>query len=77
LVLRTADLAEAGIDMATVTKFLTAAIKGVVASQVQDAIDDPLVRIDRAAGHRRRPAPGADDLRLPGAGLQRLLSPSF
>lgn len=48
-----ADLDDAGLDMVTVEKFLTAAIKGVVASQVQDAIDDPLVRVD--------PQPATDD----------------
>ena len=47
------ELADAGIDLATVEKFLTAAIKGVVASQVQDALDDPLVRIE--------PQPATDD----------------
>jgi ABC-2 type transport system permease protein len=41
-----ADLEALGVDLETVERFLTAAIKGVVSSQVQDAIDDPLVRIE-------------------------------
>ena len=63
-----ADLADAGIDMATVEKFLTAAIKGVVASQVQDAIDDPLVRIDPqpATDDAPRQAPTIFDYLVPG-----------
>jgi ABC-2 type transport system permease protein len=63
-----ADLADAGIDMATVEKFLTAAIKGVVASQVQDAIDDPLVRIDPqpATDAAPRQAPTIFDYLVPG-----------
>ena len=40
------QLASAGIDLATVQKFLTAAIKGVVSSQVQDAMDYPLVGVE-------------------------------
>ncbi|MBW7883593.1 MAG: ABC transporter permease, partial [Caldilineaceae bacterium] len=39
------DFDELGIDLEAVEKFLTAAIKGVVSSQVQDAMDDPLVRV--------------------------------
>jgi ABC-2 type transport system permease protein len=63
-----ADLADAGIDMATVEKFLTAAIKGVVASQVQDAIDDPLVRIEPqpATDDRPQQAPTIFDYLVPG-----------
>ena len=63
-----ADLQEAGIDLAAVTKFLTAAIKGVVASQVQDAIDNPLVRIDvqPATDAAPRQAPTIFDYLVPG-----------
>lgn len=41
-----ADLAALDIDLDAVASFLAAAIQGVVSSQVQNAIDDPLVRID-------------------------------
>lgn len=34
-----------GLDLVAVEKFLTAALKGVVASQVQDALEDPLVGV--------------------------------
>lgn len=63
-----ADLQEAGIDLAAVTKFLAAAIKGVVASQVQDAIDNPLVRIDvqPATDAVPRQAPTIFDYLVPG-----------
>ncbi len=63
-----ADLQEAGIDLEAVTKFLTAAIKGVVASQVQDAIDNPLVRIDvqPASDATPRQAPTIFDYLVPG-----------
>lgn len=63
-----ADLQEAGIDLASVTKFLTAAIKGVVASQVQDAIDDPRVRIavQPATDAAPRQAPTIFDYLVPG-----------
>lgn len=45
------DLDDTDIDMESVRKFLTAALKGVVSSQVQDAMDDPLVRVAvKAAG---------------------------
>ncbi|NLG95932.1 MAG: ABC transporter permease [Chloroflexi bacterium] len=44
----------------TLQKFLTAAIKGVVSSQVQDALDDPLISLDvqpaRELEHVRRPS---------------------
>jgi ABC-2 type transport system permease protein len=63
-----ADLQEAGIDLAAVTKFLAAAIKGVVASQVQGAIDNPLVRIDLqpATDAAPRQAPTVFDYLVPG-----------
>ena len=63
-----ADLQKAGIDLAAVTKFLTAAIKGVVASQVQDAIDNPLVRIavQPATDAAPRQAPTIFDYLVPG-----------
>lgn len=63
-----ADLQEAGIDLPAVTKFLAAAIKGVVASQVQDAIDNPLVRIDvqPATDAAPRQAPTIFDYLVPG-----------
>jgi len=37
-----------GLDLPAIEKFLAAAIKGVVASQVQDAIDAPLVNVVQA-----------------------------
>jgi ABC-2 type transport system permease protein len=40
------DLEDAGINSEDAQKFLTAALQGVVASQVQDAFDDPLVRVE-------------------------------
>jgi ABC-2 type transport system permease protein len=63
-----ADLQEAGIDLPAVTKFLAAAIKGVVSSQVQDAIDNPLVRIDvqPATDAAPRQAPTLFDYLVPG-----------
>lgn len=39
------DLAESGVDNESFRKFITAALKGVVSSQVQDALDDPLVAV--------------------------------
>ena len=62
------DLADAGIDMATVEKFLTAAIKGVVSSQVQDAIDNPLVHVapQPATDDAPREAPTIFDYLVPG-----------
>ena len=43
------NLTDSGLDMAAVEKFLTAALKGVIASQVEDALDAPLVRSERVA----------------------------
>ncbi|MFO7633407.1 MAG: ABC transporter permease [Caldilinea sp.] len=62
------DLEELGIDLAAVANFLAAAIKGVVSSQVQDAIDDPLVRIDMrpASDAAPRQAPTIFDYLVPG-----------
>ena len=63
-----ADMQAAGIDLPAVEKFLTAAIKGVVSSQVQDAIDDPLVTIDIAPASDAAPrqAPTVFDYLVPG-----------
>lgn len=63
-----ADLQNAGIDLASVEKFLATAIKGVVSSQVQDAIDDPLVRVDPQPASDAAPlqAPTIFDYLVPG-----------
>ncbi len=62
------ELADAGIDLATVQKFLTAAIKGVVSSQVQDAMENPLVGIERQPAKEGVPAvsPTVFDYFVPG-----------
>lgn len=62
------ELADAGIDLATVQKFLTAAIKGVVSSQVQDAMDNPLVGVDPQPAQEGAPAvsPTVFDYLVPG-----------
>jgi ABC-2 type transport system permease protein len=62
------QLADAGIDLATVQKFLTAAIKGVVSSQVQDAMDNPLVGVERQPAKEGAPAvsPTIFDYLVPG-----------
>jgi ABC-2 type transport system permease protein len=64
----TAALAADGLDLAAVEKFLTAAIKGVVASQVQDAMDDPLVRVESRPADENAPAvsPTVFDYLVPG-----------
>lgn len=61
-------LAAAGIDLATVQKFLTAAIKGVVSSQVQDAMDYPLVGVEQQPAKEGVPAvsPTIFDYLVPG-----------
>lgn len=63
-----ADLDELGIDLDAVASFLAAAIQGVVSSQVQNAIDDPLVRIDvqPASDAAPRQAPTIFDYLVPG-----------
>jgi ABC-2 type transport system permease protein len=43
------DPSGTNIDTGSLRKFLTAALKGVVSSQVQDAMDDPLVRLNVVA----------------------------
>jgi len=62
------ELAAAGIDLATVQKFLTAAVKGVVSSQVQDAMENPLVGIERQPAKEGVPAvsPTVFDYFVPG-----------
>ena len=62
------QLADAGIDLATVQKFLTAAIKGVVSSQVQDAMDYPLVGVEQQPAKAGAPAvsPTIFDYLVPG-----------
>jgi len=62
------ELADAGIDLGTVEKFLTAAIKGVVSSQVQDAMDYPLVGVERQPAQEGVPAvsPSIFDYLVPG-----------
>jgi ABC-2 type transport system permease protein len=62
------ELADAGIDLPTVEKFLTAAIKGVVASQVQDALDNPLVGVTPQPAVEGAPAvsPSVFDYFVPG-----------
>ncbi len=64
----TTDLKALGVDLETVERFLTAAIQGVVSSQVQDAIDDPLVRIELkpASDVALRQAPTIFDYLTPG-----------
>ena len=63
-----ADAASLGVDLDAVARFLAAAINGVVSSQVQDAIDDPLVRIELrpASDAAPRQAPTIFDYLVPG-----------